>query len=284
MGSTHHKMPFGASQVALPRVGLGTWMMETDDQKEVIATLRAGLDQGLTYIDTAEMYGSGQVESLVGEALLGRRQEVFLTSKVLPENAGYEGTLVACEESLKRLRTDYLDLYLLHWRGRKPLSETFCAFERLLEQGKIRFFGVSNFDVTDLEEAIGLVGSNKIVCNQVLYHLEERVIEKAVLPFCRKHNIAVVAYSPFAQGQFPSATSAGGKVLGEIATRHHVTSRQVALAFLLRNPEVFTIPKTSKVKHVLENGHAMELVLTPAELGAIETVFPLGKHRRLRML
>src|SRR5215831_7637783 len=195
---------FGWTGVSVPVIGQGTWQMEGDDRDACIASLRAGLDAGLLHIDTAELYGSGRVESeIVAPAIQGRRDGLFLVSKVLPSNASYSGTLAACEGSLRRLRTDHLDVYLLHWPGPHPLAETLRAFEKLVSDGKIRFFGLSNFDADELETAVRLAGPRRIACNQVLYHLKERAIEHEVIPACERHEIAVVAYSPFGSGDFP---------------------------------------------------------------------------------
>ncbi|HXF81430.1 MAG TPA: aldo/keto reductase, partial [bacterium] len=235
--------PFGWTAVPVPVVGQGTWHMEQVGRARAVAALRAGLDAGLTHIDTAEMYGDGRVEELVGEAIAGRRDEVFLVSKVLPRNASYDGVRRACSASLRRLRTDHLDVYLLHWRGPHPLEETIRAFEDLVRAGQIRFWGVSNFDTDDLEAARRIAGPRRLACNQVLYHLRERAIEHAVIPWCARHQAAVVAYSPFGSGRFPAPSSPGGGVLAEIAARHRATPHQVALAFLLRIDDVFVIPK-----------------------------------------
>src|SRR5580693_4741102 len=228
--------PFGrAGNIAA--IGQGTWNMERDDKSGAMGALRKGLDLGMTHVDTAEMYGSGKVEELVGEAVAGRRQEAFLVSKVLPQNASYEGTLRACEKSLRRLRTDHLDSYLLHWPGSHPLEDTIRAFEKLESDGKIRSWGVSNFDVSDLDEALEIAGPGRIASNQVLYHLEERAIEHAVLPWCRTHGVALVAYTPFGQSAAPfDARTRQGAVLDQIARAHGATARQVALRFLLRHP------------------------------------------------
>ncbi|MBW2527793.1 MAG: aldo/keto reductase [Deltaproteobacteria bacterium] len=236
--------------VAVPFIGQGTWQMERDDRSEAVAALGRGLDLGMTHIDTAEMYGSGRVEEIVGEAIAGRRDEVFLVSKVLPHNASLQGTLQACERSLRRLKTDYLDLYLLHWPGQHPLEQTIAAFERLVERGAIRAWGVSNFDERELEQAYRIAGPGRMVCNQVLYHLEERAIEHAVASWCAAHDVAVVAYSPFGAGSFPSARSRGGRVLAEIAAAHGASAYQVALQFLLRDPGVLAIPKATRRAHV----------------------------------
>ncbi|MFB1479406.1 aldo/keto reductase [Corallococcus sp. RDP092CA] len=268
---------FGNTGVAVPVIGQGTWQMEGDDPKSVVQALRAGLDLGLTHLDTAELYGQGRVEeALVAKAIEGRRDEVFLVSKVMPSNATREGTVAACERSLRRLGTDRLDCYLLHWPGAHPLEGTVAAFEALVKAGKIRSWGVSNFGVEDLEEVQALAGKGRIACNQVLYHLEERAIEHAVIPWCEAQGVAVVAYSPFGNGQFPSPTSAGGKVLASIAKAHGATPFQVALQFLVRRPSVFAIPKASDVAHVRDNAGAASLKLTKEELQRIDEAFPRG--------
>jgi diketogulonate reductase-like aldo/keto reductase len=250
--------------------------MEGDARTAAVDALRRGLDAGLRHVDTAEMYGDGRVEELVGEALAGRRDEVFLVSKVLPENASRRGTVRACERSLRRLRTDRLDGYLLHWPGRHPLEETIAAFEALREAGKIRSFGVSNFDVPELEEAVRIAGAGRIACNQVLYHLRERGIEHDVLPFCEAHGIAVVGYSPFGSGSFPGPRSAGGRVLAEIAAARGVGPHAVALAFLVRRPSLLAIPKAAAPAHVVANAAAADLDLSSEEIGRIDRAFPRG--------
>jgi diketogulonate reductase-like aldo/keto reductase len=247
--------------------------------------LRCGLDLGMTHIDTAEMYGSGEAERLVGTAIAGRRDEVFLVSKVLPTHASRRGTVAACEQSLARLATDRLDCYLLHWRGPHPLEETLAAFQALMRAGKILSWGVSNCDVADLEEVAAIGGAGQPVCNQVLYHLQERAIEHAVLPWCRERGLAVVAYTPF--GESASAFDPGtkqGRVLHDIAGAHDATARQVALAFLLRHPNTFAIPKASDPAHVKENAGAGSLHLSEAEIARIDAAFPRGKPRRLPVL
>ncbi len=277
--------PFGSGGRAIPPIGQGTWNIELSDRPEAVAALRRGLDLGLSHIDTAEMYGSGRSEEIVGEAIEGRRDAVFLVSKVLPHNASRKGAIAACEASLRRLGTDRLDCYLLHWRGSHPLAETFAAFETLREQGKILSWGVSNFDVDDLEEALAVAGHGAIACNQVLYHLRERAIEHAVIPWCERHGIAVTAYSPFGQNDFPDAGSAGGKVLAGIAEAHGASPRQVALAFLTRRLSVFAIPKASRVSHVEDNASALALRLGDDEIARIEAASPRGpKPRSLPML
>ena len=267
---------FGPTNRQVPVIGQGTWYDESTDRATAVAALRLGFDLGMTHVDTAEMYGSGAAEEMVAEAIAGRRDEVFLVSKVLPQNASDSGTITACERSLARLETDRLDCYLLHWRGQHPLAETFSAFEKLLREGKILSWGVSNFDVPDLEEAVRIAGEGRLVCNQVLYHLKERAIEHAVIPWCEEHGVAVVAYSPFGHGDFPSPRTKGGQVLREIAAAHKATPRQVALRFLLRRPSVLTIPKASRPDHVAENAGAGDLWLTEAELARISKAFPPG--------
>lgn len=268
--------PFGWTGVPVPIIGQGTWQMETDDRDGVVRAIRRGLDLGLTHLDTAEMYGSGAVERIVGEAIAGRREEVFLASKVLPHNASRKGTLRACEESLARLRTDHLDLYMLHWPGTHPLEETLGAFEELVRAGKIRFWGVSNFDVEELDQALAIAGEDRIACNQVLYHLNERAIEHAVIPWCEAHRVPVVAYSPFGSGDFPAEESGAGRALAAVARARGATARQVALAFLTRRPGVFAIPKAGRPEHVEDNARAGELALAPADIAALEEAFPRG--------
>ena len=267
---------FGPTRREVPVIGQGTWEIDQKDHQTVITALQTGIDLGMTHIDTAEMYGAGVAEELVGEAIAGRRDEVFLVSKVLPQNASRTGTLAACERSLQRLRTDHLDGYLLHWRGQHPLEETFAALEQLCSEGKILSWGVSNFDVSDLDEALDIAGEGRIACNQVLYHLMERAVEHAVLPWCKEHGLAVVAYSPFGHGRFPGPHTPGGRVLKEIADRHHATPRQVALRFLVRRQALFAIPKASNPKHAAENAAAGGLHLSEDELERIDEAFPVG--------
>jgi diketogulonate reductase-like aldo/keto reductase len=271
---------FGSARRGVAVIGQGTWQMERDDRSAAVAALRRGLDLGLTHVDTAEMYGSGVVEEIIAEAIAGRRDEVFLVSKVLPQNASRNGTVAACEKSLARLKTDRLDCYLLHWRGRPPLEDTIAAFERLRREGKILSWGVSNFDVGDLEAARKVAPAGGPACNQVLYHLGERGIEHGVMPWCEKHGVAVVGYSPFGSGRFPAARSAGGRLLQQIAAAHGATPRQVALAFLVRRPSLFAIPKASRPEHVAENAAAAALRLSPAELARIDDAFPRGAPPR----
>lgn len=277
------RRPFGPTGRDVPAVGQGTWRMELNPASAV-AALRRGFDLGLTHVDTAEMYGDGRVEEIVGQALRGRRDEVFLVSKVLPSNASYEGTLRACERSLARLGTDRLDLYLLHWPGPHPFEETVRAFERLRRDGKILAYGVSNFDAAELEGAIRTAGPGRIACNQVLYHLGERAVEHEVLPRCASLGVALVAYSPYGQGAFPDPASEGGRVLAEIGRARGATPRQVALAFLLRDPNVFVIPKASRPEHVEENAGAAAVRLRAEDVGTLDRAFPRGRPRPLPML
>src|SRR4051794_32139042 len=228
----------------------------------------------MTHIDTAEMYGDAEL--VIAEAIAGRRDDIFLVSKVLPSNASRRGTITACERSLKRLNTDRLDCYLLHWRGSYALSETVAAFEQLVDAGKIRCWGVSNFDAGDLDELLAEAGEGKIACNQVLYHLKERAIEHEVLPWCKQHGVAVVAYSPFGHDDFPSSSSKGGQVLHTIAKAHKASPRQVALAFLTRDGPLFAIPKAASPAHAADNAAAGELVLGADDIAAIKNAFPLG--------
>lgn len=267
---------FGKTAREVPLIGQGTWQMEEDDRAAAADALVRGLDAGMGHVDTAEMYGSGRVEELVGRALGARRSELFLVSKVLPENASRKGTVAACERSLRRLRTDHLDVYLLHWRGSHPLEATIAAFEELRAAGKIRAWGVSNFDVADLEEALAIAGEGRVACNQVLYHLGERGIEHRLLPYCEEHGIPVVAYSPFGSGRFPGPRSAGGRALAEIAAARGASPRQVALAFLVRHSNVWAIPKAARAAHALDNAAAGDLVLRPDEVARIDRAFPRG--------
>jgi diketogulonate reductase-like aldo/keto reductase len=220
------------------------------------------------------------VEEIVGEAIAGRRDEVFLVSKVLPGNASRRGTIQACERSLGRLRTDHLDGYLLHWPGSHPLADTIAAFEELVAAGKIHAWGLSNFDAEGLAWAVDIAGPGKLACNQVLYHLKERAIEHAVIPFCAEHGVAVVAYSPFGSGDFPSPRSEGGRVLAEIAAAHGATPHQIALAFLLRSPSLFAIPKAARAEHAEENAAAAGIDLSEDEVRRIDQAFPRGPRRR----
>lgn len=275
--------PFGKTGANVSVIGQGTWYLDHGDRKRAIAALQRGLDLGMTHIDTAEMYGDAEL--VIADAIAGRRDEVFLVSKVLPSNASRRGTIAACERSLKRLKTDRLDCYLLHWRGSYDLEDTVAAFEELVKAGKIKSWGVSNFDADDLGEILDVAGEGRIACNQVLYHLKERAIEHAVVPWCEKHGIAVVAYSPFGHDDFPDERSKGGAVLTRIAEARRATPRQVALSFLTRATTVFAIPKASSAEHAGENAAAGDLVLTKEDTSALDAAFPRGpKPRSLPML
>jgi diketogulonate reductase-like aldo/keto reductase len=260
----------------VPVIGQGTWDIERADRRAAIAALRRGLDLGMTHIDTAEKYGDGESEEIIGEAIAGRRDEVFLVSKVLPQNASRKGVVQACERSLARLGADRLDCYLLHWRGRHPLAETIAGFEDLIRAGMIRSWGVSNFDVEDLEELSAIGSDTPCACNQLLYHLGERAIEHAVLPWCEANGVVVTAYSPFERGRIPAPNSAGGRVLAEIAAAHGATVRQVILAFLTRRESLFAIPKAASVAHVDDNAQARVLRLSSTEIASIDAAFSLG--------
>lgn len=268
---------FGSTGVQVSVLGEGTWNMERDPSGEAVRAIQRALAMGMTHIDTAELYGGGRVEKLVGRALERLRDRAFLASKVLPGNANRRGVISACESSLRRLGTDHLDLYLLHWwEGDFPLEETFAGFEQLQQQGKIRFWGLSNFDVDDLEAALKIVGPGKIACNQVFYHLGQRGIEHRVLPWCEANGVALVGYSPFGSGDFPAPDSPGGQTLIRVARRHGATPRQVALAFLTRRPALFSIPKSARPEGVIENAGGASLTLTADDLAEIDTAFPLG--------
>jgi diketogulonate reductase-like aldo/keto reductase len=257
------KRTFAWTGEPVPVIGQGTWEIEG------MEALRHGLDLGMTHIDTAEMYGSGRAEELVAEAIAGRRDEVFLASKVLPGNASYEGTLRACERSLDRLKTDRLDLYMLHWAGRHPIRDTMRAMEKLVAGGMVRFIGVSNLDLEELRAAEAALRHVRMACNQVLYHLGDRGIERRLLPYCKERQIAVVAYSPFGHGRLPTS-----RVLTEIAERRGKTVRQVILSWVTRDANVFTIPKTSHVEHVVENSGGAGWQLEEEDLAAIDQAFP----------
>ncbi len=274
---------FGSSGPQVSVIGQGTWYIDRGDRRSAIAALRRGVDLGMTHIDTAEMYGDA--EPVIADAIAGRRDEVFLVSKVLPGNASRRGIITACERSLKRLNTDRLDCYLLHWRGSYPFAETVAAFEELVSAGKIRSWGVSNFDTGDLDEMLRVAGSGKIACNQVLYHLRERAIEHAVIPWCAQHGVAVVAYSPFGHDDFPQSDSKAGKVLQAIAEAHGASPRQIALGFLTRDPSLFAIPKASSEVHAADNAAAGKLVLGSDEIATLDRAFPRGpRPRSLPML
>ena len=261
------RLPSGAS---MPVYGLGTWRMGESARRRAdeVAALRHGIDRGVTLIDTAEMYGDGEAETVVADAVGDRRDDMFIVSKVLPNNASRRGTVAACERSLKRLKTDRIDLYLLHWRGSYPLAGTVAAFEELRAAGKIRGWGVSNLDHDDMHELWGVSHGRHCQTDQVLYNLTRRGIEFDLLPFCRKHEMPVMAYSPLEQGRM-----LGHKVLAEIATQHDATPAQVALAWLLRQ-NVIVIPKATSTAHVDENLGALQLKLTTTDVATLDRAFP----------
>jgi diketogulonate reductase-like aldo/keto reductase len=261
----------------VPALGVGTWRMGENASRRgsEVAVLKLALDMGLTLIDTAEMYGEGGAEEVVGEAVAHRRGEVFIVSKVYPHNASARLMPQALERSLKRLRTDCLDLYLLHWRGSHPLAETVETFERLKQQGKIRHWGVSNFDVSDMKELGTLPAGGNCVANQVLYSLEERGIEWQLLPECQKAGIAVMAYCPLGQGRL-----AGNQALAAIARKHGVTPAAIALAWLLMRPGVIAIPKTTHADRMRENASAADLLLDAGDMAALDRGFPPPRRKR----
>jgi diketogulonate reductase-like aldo/keto reductase len=278
---------FGPTGVAVPVIGQGTWNLpERGPQaEEAKRALQRGIELGMTHIDTAEMYGDGRVEEMIADAIAGvPRAKLFLASKVLPSHASLKGTVAACERSLRRLRTEYLDLYMLHWPGSQPLEATMRALESLVAAGKTRFIGVSNCDLDELQEARSYLHGVPLACNQVLYHVRERGIEHRLLPYCEREGIAIVAYTPFGRARFPRDAMRGGGVLDRIAGSHAATPRQVILAFLTRRPAVFTIPKASRVQHVEENAGAADLRLNDEEIAAIDRAFPLGQDGPLASL
>jgi diketogulonate reductase-like aldo/keto reductase len=268
----------------IPSLGIGTWNMGDNrhTRAEEIGALQTAVDLGMTVIDTAEMYGSGKAEALVAEALGDRRGEIFLVSKVLPQNATRRGTIAACEASLRRLKTDRLDLYLLHWRGSVPLDETLDAFDRLTRDGKIRHWGVSNFDTDDMEDLDALTtgSSTPVAVNQILYNLTRRGIEYDLLPWCRTRGIVAMAYSPLEQGRL-----ARRKALQVIAARLRATPAQVALAWVLRQPGVMAIPKSGNAERVRENHGAIDVQLAPDDLTELDNAFaPPARKKPLEMI
>lgn len=274
-------MPFATTTLpsgeAVPTLGQGTWMMGEDRNRaaDEVAAIRLGLDLGVTLIDTAEMYGSGGAEKVVGEAIAGRRDEVFLVSKVLPSNASRNGVIRACEASLKRMHTDRIDLYLLHWRGGVPLSETIAVFEELRQSGKIRHWGVSNFDADDMEELNRLSRGGACQSNQVLYNLTRRGIEFDLVPWSRERGMPVMAYSPVEQGALAS-----NKGLVNIAARHDATAAQIALAWVLAQTGVIAIPKATRLEHVRQNAAARDIRLTTEDLAELDRLFPPPSRKR----
>ncbi len=272
------KRAFGPLDIQLPVVGLGTWHLDEADPDDALLALRTGLDLGMLHVDTAEYYGSA-VEALVGDAVRERRDQVFLVSKIMPQDASRRGTVRTCEKDLKRIGTDYLDCYLIHWPGSQPLEDSIAGLEELLAAGKIRSWGVSNFDERLLAEVREIAGPDRLVCNQVLYHLEERTIEHAVLPWCEENGVAVVGYTPFGESVFPPSGK-GGQLLKALAQKHGATPRQIALAFLTRRDSLFAIPKSGNAEHVRENAGAAKVALEESELTAIDRAFPVGQRRR----
>ena len=264
------RRPFGATGVEVAVIGQGTWRMgeRAADRKGEVAALRFGIELGMTHIDTAEMYGDGGAERIVAEAVAGQRGRVFVATKVLPSNASYMGTIKACEASLRRLRTDHVDLYLLHWwTGQHPIGETMRAMTQLIRRGLTRFAGVSNLDVPQMKAAQAALGTARLACNQVLYHLKDREKENTLLPYCEEERVAVVGYTPLGKGGFLRG------VLAATAARHGKTPRQVALNFLTRRPALFTIPKASQASHVRENAAALDFAPTAEDLRAIDRAF-----------
>ena len=261
-------LPSGESVSAL---GLGTWMMgeRPDRRTDEIAALNLALDLGMNVVDTAEMYGNGGAEKLIAKAVGHRRGEMFLVSKVLPQHATRAGTVAACNASLKRLNTNHLDLYLLHWRGSVPLEDTLAGFDDLTKAGKVRHWGVSNFDVDDMEELMALPGGTNLQTNQVLYNLTRRGIEFDFVPWCRKRRIPTMAYSPIEQGRLLKNAR-----LKSIAARHGATPAQIALAWVLRQDGVIAIPKAGTPDHVRENAAAVDITLTPQDLTDLDSAFP----------
>ena len=270
----HVTLPSGER---IPAFGLGTWHIGDDSARraEEIAALRLGIDLGARLIDTAEMYGEGRAEELIGEAIAGRRDEVFLVSKVYPHNADRSGAVAACERSLRRLKTDRLDLYLVHWRGGVPLAETLQAFSTLRATGKIRYFGVSNFDLADMQELWSVENGREIATNQLLYNLERRGIEWELLPWLRDHTIPVMAYSPLEEGKL-----ARHRKLARFARDSGLTPAQVALAWLVRNDDTIVIPKSANRERIRENLASLDVRLTPEQLQALDALFPPPTRRR----
>ena len=271
----------------MPVIGQGTWDIPEHGARldQAKQALRRGIELGMVHIDTAEMYGNGRAEEIVGESIADLdRNSLFLASKVLPTNASFKGTIAACERSLSRLGIACLDLFMLHWPGSHPIEETICALEQLVTDGKTRFIGVSNFDVEELKEAQGFLRRERLVCNQVLYHVHERGIETRVLPYCTSQRIAIVAYTPFGRGKFPAPQTRAGGVLAKIAQKYGKTPRQVILRFLTSDPNVFTIPKASNPAHVEENAGGAGWELAAEDRAAIDAAFPVRNAQRLATL
>ena len=260
----------------VPALGQGTWHMgeRGGSGKAEAAAIRLGIDLGMTLIDTAEMYGNGGAEEIVASAAAGLRDALFIVSKVLPYNASRNGVIEACERSLKRLKTDRIDLYLLHWRGSVPFAETLEGFARLQRDGKIRHHGVSNFSTDDMQEWVSLAGGDTVASNQILYNLSRRGPEFDLIPWCRERRISIMAYSPLEQGRM-----LGNRGLQQVAQRHDATPAQVALAWLLRQDGMIVIPKATRLEHVRENRGALDLKLTEDDLAALDRAFPPPKSR-----
>ena len=265
------KLPSGTD---IPTFGLGTWRMGEDARRRAdeVAALRHGIARGVTLIDTAEMYGDGEAERIVADAISPRRDQMFIVSKVLPENASQGGTIAACERSLKRLKTDRIDLYLLHWRGAEPLEETLAAFHALVDAGKIVEWGVSNFDISDMGELWKMPGGDGVATNQLAYNLTRRGIEFDLMPWCHQRRVPVMAYSPIEQGRLLKHAA-----LREVAARHQATPAQVALVWLMRHDDVIVIPKATILAHVDENLGALDLLLTHDDFIALDRAFPPPK-------
>ncbi|HEV2336275.1 MAG TPA: aldo/keto reductase [Stellaceae bacterium] len=266
-------LPNGES---VPAFGLGTWHMGEDRRRaaDEVAAVKLGIELGMDLIDTAEMYGNGAAEEIVAEAMSGLRDRLFIVSKVLPYNASQRGVVEACERSLKRLKTDRIDLYLLHWRGSVPVAETLAGFTRLQRDGKIRHHGVSNFDTNDMREWIGQAGGETVASNQILYNLGRRGPEFELIPWCRERSISIMAYTPLDQGRI-----LGNRALGDVAARHGATPAQVALAWLLRQDGMIVIPKATNLEHVRDNCSARDLALDSQDLAALDRAFPPPKRR-----
>ncbi len=272
------RKPFGPTGVAVPVIGQGTWDIPESGSRraESIRALRRGIELGMTHIDTAEMYGAGAAEEIVGEAVERvPRESLFITSKVLPENASYKGTIAACERTLKRLRTEYLDLYLLHWPGSHPIGETMRGLEELAAQGKTRYIGVSNFDVDELRDAQAQLRSAEIAANEIYYSPAERGPEARLIPYCREQRIAVIGYTPFGRGRVLRKGSRGEAALRSIAEKRGKTLRQVVLNFLTRDSDLFAIPKASNVAHIEENAGGAGWTLGEEDLAQIDAAFPM---------
>ena len=266
-------LPNGES---VPAFGLGTWHMGEDRRRraEETAAVKLGIELGMILVDTAEMYGNGAAEEIVADAAAGMRDRLFIVSKVLPFNASRNGVVEACERSLKRLKTDRIDLYLLHWRGSVPLAETLAGFDRLQREGKIRHHGVSNFNTDDMKEWVSLAGGEKVASNQILYNLSRRGPEFELIPWCGERRISIMAYSPLEQGRM-----LGNRGLQQVAQRHNATAAQVALAWLLRQDGMIVIPKATRLEHVRENLGALDLKLTDEDLAALDRGFPPPKGK-----